>query len=317
MTAFSSFICIVSLICVWLTPALSQAINRAGWSITADSTGGANAAANAIDGSTATFWESGAGALPHRIQVDMKQVFVVNSVSYLPRQDIASGRYGSHTVEVSTDNVNWVRVAIGTYFNDAKLKKTFFAKRQARYVRFIANSDATGGSLSSVSDFNVFGALESFTAPNPTKGLWKQTVDFPLVPAAAAIVPQNGKVLVWSANKYDDFNSGGGQTISALYDIGSGSVTQKTVSNTGHDMFCPGISMDTDGRIIVTGGSNAGKTSIYSFGTDSWTAGADMKTPRGYQSSVTTSQGKIFTIGGSWSVGSFLCFGVHRTIGLT
>lgn len=300
MAVFFSLIYNVLLICVWLNPVLSQAINRSGWIVTADSSGGANAPANAIDASTTTFWESGAGALPHRIQVDLQQVYVVSGVSYLPRQDLASGRIGSHAVELSTDGVNWVRVAIGTFFNDAKLKKTTFRKRQARYVRFIANSDLTGGTLSSISDFNVFGALESFTAPNPTKGLWKQTVDLPLVPAAVAVIPQTGKILVWSANKYDDFNSGGGQTISAIFDPASGSVSPKTVSNTGHDMFCPGISMDTDGRVIVTGGSNSGKTSIYSFGTDSWIAGPNMKTPRGYQSSVTTSEGKVFTLGGSW-----------------
>jgi galactose oxidase len=75
------------------------------------------------------------------------------------------------------------------------------------------------------------------------------------------------------------------------------------VTKTGHDMFCPGISALPDGRIIVTGGNDSDRTSIYNPATDAWTSGPDLVTPRGYQASATLSDGRVFTIGGSWSGG--------------
>jgi galactose oxidase len=68
-------------------------------------------------------------------------------------------------------------------------------------------------------------------------------------------------------------------------------------------MFCPGISLDVNGRAIVTGGDDAYKTSILDPNTGAWITGAQMKISRGYQSSTTLSDGRIFTIGGSWNGG--------------
>jgi galactose oxidase len=70
-------------------------------------------------------------------------------------------------------------------------------------------------------------------------------------------------------------------------------------------MFCPGISMDGTGQIVVTGGNDAQKTSLYDSSSDDWIPGPDMQVARGYQSSATLSDGRVFTIGGSWSGGSF------------
>jgi len=56
-----------------------------------------------------------------------------------------------------------------------------------------------------------------------------------------------------------------------------------------------------DGRIIITGGSDAEATSIYSPATNEFTRGPDMKVARGYQTSATLSNGQVFTIGGSYS----------------
>lgn len=81
----------------------------------------------------------------------------------------------------------------------------------------------------------------------------------------------------------------------------SGAVSQRTVSNTQHDMFCPGISSLEDGRIIITGGSNAEDTSFYNPSDNTFTKGPDMKIARGYQTSATLSDGRVFTIGGAYS----------------
>lgn len=81
----------------------------------------------------------------------------------------------------------------------------------------------------------------------------------------------------------------------------SGAVSQRNVSNTQHDMFCPGISSLQDGRIIISGGSDAEATSFYNPSDNTFTKGPDMKIARGYQSSTTLSDGRVFTIGGAFS----------------
>ncbi|CAG2146526.1 RICIN domain-containing protein [Cupriavidus plantarum] len=129
---------------------------------------------------------------------------------------------------------------------------------------------------------------------------WTSPITLPLVPAAAANLP-NGRVLVWSA--YDRFNFGGdaGQTYTAIFNPANNSSTEKLVTNTQHDMFCPGTANLPDGRILVNGGSSDAKTSIYNPSTNAWTTAAQMVRGRGYQGAATLSNGGVFTIGGSWS----------------
>jgi galactose oxidase len=66
-------------------------------------------------------------------------------------------------------------------------------------------------------------------------------------------------------------------------------------------MFCPGMSLDFNGRAITTGGDTANRTSIFDPLTGAWVAGHTMNIPRGYQASATVSDGRLFVIGGSWS----------------
>lgn len=135
-------------------------------------------------------------------------------------------------------------------------------------------------------------------------GQWGPTIDFPVIPVAAALLPESGKLLVWSALNDTSFQTGGkGITQTAIYDPATASVTQYTVNNTGHDMFCPGLSIDFYGRITVTGGDTAARTSVFNYTTSAWEQAADMLISRGYQSQATLSDGNTFTIGGSWSGG--------------
>ncbi len=139
---------------------------------------------------------------------------------------------------------------------------------------------------------------------NPAvNGRWGPVINTPLVPAAASALP-NGKVLLWSA--YGRFTFGGdrGYTQTALFDPASGTTTERQVSNTGHDMFCPGIANLADGRILVNGGSSAAETSIYDPSSDTWEDGADMNVTRGYNATTLLSDGSAFTLGGSWSGGA-------------
>lgn len=81
----------------------------------------------------------------------------------------------------------------------------------------------------------------------------------------------------------------------------SGVVSARTVANTHHDMFCPGISALGDGRILIQGGSDAKKNSFYNPSTNTFTTAPDLIMARGYQTGTTLSDGRVFTIGGAYS----------------
>jgi hypothetical protein len=75
------------------------------------------------------------------------------------------------------------------------------------------------------------------------------------------------QVLTWSADRVDSFQVGRtGQTQTATFTPSSGAVGRMTVTNTKHDMFCPGIAAMGSGSIVVTGGDTAEKASVYRQG---------------------------------------------------
>ena len=53
------------------------------------------------------------------------------------------------------------------------------------------------------------------------------------------------------------------------------------LSRTILDMFCPGLTYLPDGRLMVTGGSNSEKTSIYDPQVNRWNSDTNMNIPRG------------------------------------
>jgi galactose oxidase len=293
-----------------LVDSTSIVISRSGWTAVSDSFQAGNEPSRALDGNGTSFWHSKyspapVDTLPNWIIVDMKASYNVNAVSLQPRpSDNANGRIGSHKVEVSADGTSWQIAAIGTYSNDATTKKTFFVARPAQYVRITATSEAqsVANQWSAIAEINVFQDT-TYIPPAAGKGLWEKTVDFPLIPAATSLLP-NGKVLIWSAFAKDNFGGQRGFTQTGIYDPATGESSQLEVSNTQHDMFCPGISLDFNGRVIITGGSDAAKTSVYDPSSGAWNPGSNMRIARGYQSTATCSDGRIFNIGGSWSGGT-------------
>ncbi|CAN9420005.1 unnamed protein product [Alternaria alternata] len=305
-----SAILIASAIFVGLVDSASIAISRSGWTATSDSFQAGNEPYRALDGNGTSFWHSKyepapVDPLPNWIIVDMKSSYNVNAVSLQPRpSDNANGRIGGHKIEVSSDNTSWQIAAVGTYNNDASTKKTFFVPRPARYIRITATSEAQNNvnQWTVIAGINIFEDT-TYAPPAAGMGLWEKTVNFPLIPAAAALLP-NGKVLMWSAFAKDNFGGQRGFTQTGIYDPATGESMQLEVSNTQHDMFCPGISMDFNGRVIVTGGSDAAKTSVYDPLEGAWNPGSNMRIARGYQSTTTCSDGRIFNIGGSWSGGT-------------
>ncbi|KAF9881914.1 kelch domain-containing protein [Colletotrichum karsti] len=136
------------------------------------------------------------------------------------------------------------------------------------------------------------------------EGKWGDLIRLPVIPVAAYIVPaypQPDRLLFFSSWGKDAFGGASGKTQYGDYNFATGEISNRTVTNTHHDMFCPGLSQLEDGRIIVQGGSDAEAVSIYDPATNEFTRGPDMKIARGYQTSATLSNGKVFTIGGAYS----------------
>lgn len=288
-------------------PSTGNALDRTGWTAAADTFQSGEEPQKAIDGNTGSIWHSQwnpSTPLPHTITIDMKREYNVNGLTYLPRQDGSNGNIGQHRIYLSRDGTNFGSpVAFGTWLDDNTLKATPIQPTAARYVRIQALTEAGNrGPWTSAAEINVY-AVGSFTTPTG-RGKWGPTIDFPIVPVAAAVENDSGNVVVWSSFAPDKFvPGGGGKTATAIYNPTDGTVTQRLISNTGHDMFCPGISRDVNGQLVVTGGNDAAKTSIYNSNGDIWFSAANMQISRGYQSSATCSDGRIFAIGGSWSGG--------------
>lgn len=70
-----------------------------------------------------------------------------------------------------------------------------------------------------------------------TAQVWEGPYEMPIVPVAAANLP-DGRILSWAAALKDDFQDGGGKTAVSIFDPKSNTSTDRSVQNTSHDMFC-------------------------------------------------------------------------------
>jgi galactose oxidase len=292
-----------------MVPAAAK-LPRDGWVATASSDETGNEPSKVLDGDRATIWHSRwrtASSLPQWLTIDTGKVQRVSGLVYTPRSGRANGRIGRYEIRLSQDGTTWdAPVVAGTMADDEAVKTIGFAVSSARYVRLVALSEAGGrGPWASAAEIDLLGdpGLPPPVTGNPSvTGAWGPTIGLPIVPAASALLPGN-KLLMWSAYAATEFGGANGYTQTAVMDLTTGQVSGRRVDNTGHDMFCPGTSMLADGRILVTGGSNATKTSIYDPRTDTWSTAPDMTVGRGYQGQTTLSTGEVFTVGGSWSGG--------------
>lgn len=151
----------------------------------------------------------------------------------------------------------------------------------------------------------LFISFNAFSQNPQEDGRWSNPIPFDIVPVSVANLP-DGRLITWSSKYHDSFGGQDGFTFTQLFDpsIGTdGGVLPRIVTDTKHDMFCPGITNLADGRILATGGSSSEKASIYDYKTEKWTSAANLKIPRGYHGAVTVADGSAFTIGGSWSGG--------------
>ena len=149
------------------------------------------------------------------------------------------------------------------------------APTNARYVRIEALSEAGGrGPWTSAAEINIMTA-DGGGPPGPAgKGSWGPTILFPAVPVSMANEYSSGNILVWSSYNPSTFGgSNGQQTVTATYAPGSQTVTEAVITNTQHDMFCEGLSLDFNGKNIASGGNTASAVSIFDSAANAWTTG--------------------------------------------
>ena len=179
-----------------------------------------------------------------------------------------------------------------------------FEPQLAQHLRLEITSATNETEYVRIVDIGVW-ATDIPDIPTPSStglGEWGPTVNFPLVPVGVFIDPIGGKVISFSSYAHDSFGQGvtDHTTLTATWDPTTYTISQRHVRETNHDMFCPGMSFDVNGRMIISGGETADTVSIYDPLKDEWTSVAPMKIARGYQGSITCANGKIFIVGGSW-----------------
>jgi alpha-L-fucosidase len=141
-----------------------------GWkvvSVDSEETAGAdNAAANAIDGKSDTFWHTRWNEdlkLPHAITVDMGRTNRIAGFTYLPRQDgTANGTVENYRFETSVDGTGWTtNIVSGTFANiqnNPSLQQVTFAPVDARFFRFTALREIYGNGWTSAAEISVLPA---------------------------------------------------------------------------------------------------------------------------------------------------------------
>ena len=284
-------------------PAIGPALPRIGWTATADSQASATyAASNVLDGDAITMWHTPwtgtIPPLPHYITIDMKRTQVVSGLSYMPRQDSTlNGTIGKYSISVSNDGSTWSPVASGTWANDHTTKYAVFSPvsaavcppDRAHRIREPRTMDVRRRNQCSWA-----------SAGAGVGGKWDPPIGFPLVPVSAVMLPNN-KLLTFSAYMNMSFSTTP-ITITkvAILDLNTGKVTEPDNVNTNHQMFCEGLAILPDGRLLIIGGSNNGATTIYDPVTNSWTIGPLLNIPRAYEGATTLSTGQALTLGGSW-----------------
>ncbi|KAI9645069.1 hypothetical protein NHQ30_005803 [Ciborinia camelliae] len=260
---------------------------------------------SAIDGSNTTSWHSQSHSDGHSIIVDLKKYYAISALVILPPIDTGNeGLITQHEIYISSNKEDWKGpIVYGMWPSTNRQRLSAFEPTSARYLKLNVSAEVNGSSWVGISELNIYAT--QYTIPqNPKFGLWGPTLDFPVVPVAGA-QEASGNIVLWSSWASDQFHSTpGGQTAMTRWNPVTNEVSERIVTNTSHDMFCPGIAIDGTGMMVVTGGNDASQTSLYNSSADQWIKGPEMALRRGYQASTTLSDGRVFVIGGSWAGGS-------------
>jgi YVTN family beta-propeller protein len=130
-------------------------------------------------------------------------------------------------------------------------------------------------------------------------GSWGEVIPWPFVPVSMAHLP-NGKILTYSGSERRTWPRTE-QTYSATWDPVTGTFEEKFFS--GHNMFCGALTSISDGRVMVTGGRNAGNspwTTLFDHELNDWQAGPNMASGgRWYPTTLSMGDGTVLSGMGS------------------
>ena len=159
-------------------------LDRTGWTVIADAAQPGFLPPSILDGNSRSLYHSPfkptVAALPHNLTIDMKNIYLINGLTYLPRQDASNnGNIGQYSIDVSTDGLIWTSVNTGNWANDKSLKQVDFSITTARYVRLNALSDASkkNNQFTAVAEINILSDTNRNSSPNIRRKSWKITAD--------------------------------------------------------------------------------------------------------------------------------------------
>jgi YVTN family beta-propeller protein len=145
----------------------------------------------------------------------------------------------------------------------------------------------------------------NFSAVSPaqysTLGNWSAVIPWtPHIPVSAALLP-DGRLLTFASNQRTTFPDGPQFTYAAVWDPATGQFTE--INNGRHDMFCGGLSLLQDGRLLVNGGNGINGTtalaSLFDWRTNEWIPAQTMADGRWYNTSIALPNGEVLTAGGN------------------
>ncbi len=134
-----------------------------------------------------------------------------------------------------------------------------------------------------------------------TMGTWSAVIPWtPHIPTSAALLP-DGRLLTFASNQRTTFPDGPQFTYAAVWDPATGLFTE--INNGRHDMFCGGLSLLQDGRLLVNGGNGingtTALTSLFDWRTNEWVPAQTMADGRWYNTSISLPNGEVLTAGGN------------------
>ncbi|OYW76560.1 MAG: hypothetical protein B7Z37_08170 [Verrucomicrobia bacterium 12-59-8] len=134
-----------------------------------------------------------------------------------------------------------------------------------------------------------------------TKGIWSEVIPWtPHIPTSGAMLP-DGRLLTFASNQRTTFPDGPQFTYAAVWDPATGLFTE--INNGRHDMFCGGLSLLQDGRLLVNGGNGINGTtalaSLFDWRTNEWVPAQTMADGRWYNTSIALPNGEVLTAGGN------------------
>ncbi len=151
-------------------------ISRAAWSIhnvsSEELTGANNAATNAIDGTTNTFWHTKwfngqFQAAPYNISINLGATYNLTGFKYLPRSDNPNGRLAEYRIYVSTNGSTWGSpINTGNFAGSANEQEVSFSSVTGRYLRLEADADHAGAQYISIAELNIKGSLNGVSPAN-------------------------------------------------------------------------------------------------------------------------------------------------------